>query len=404
VETLVLTAALPALAVALYGYALRVPQLLLALGCALIVITAQGILPGGDTGQKAALLGILGVFAVRYGIRQPRLLWMLAVVAVISFGFSLWPDGRDPLTVLRGGLGLGLAWLAFYIRWPERTLRQFLGALPWLPLISLGVALPLWAAVGHAPILSEYTGAVRVQGASSPAHFAMLGVVGVIASAYLARVRGGKLYDALIGFNLLMVLASGTRGALIAAVIVLLPTLWQYVRDGFGRRPVMSTLALLLIGAAGVVAAPNLIERSFGNSLEAGVNTSGRTDAWEFFAEQWRTSPAFGVGLGMVSQLTEGQEGNLTKFLVPHNEYLRMAVDTGLVGAALYILALLRLFRRVGQRVPERAFFAAVILGFLVYSGVDNTFGTVQFAVPFALLLACLYGLSTADSPRRSRP
>lgn len=72
-------------------------------------------------------------------------------------------------------------------------------------------------------------------------------------------------------------------------------------------------------------------------------------------------NPATGIGYGMTSYLT-------TQAKMPHNDYLRAYVETGLVGLAVYlavIVLLLRLGLRAVRLAPAGTLDRGVAVGYL---------------------------------------
>ena len=113
-------------------------------------------------------------------------------------------------------------------------------------------------------------------------------------------------------------------------------------------------------------------------ALYQAVNWQGRETIWEILFMAIGVSPVIGSGLGASTAAlqTAMREG------VAHNEYLRLAVDTGIVGCLLYALAVLgwiraalHTVRRGGRGAEEFAMPALAVIGaWAVIAATDNAF------------------------------
>jgi O-antigen ligase len=104
---------------------------------------------------------------------------------------------------------------------------------------------------------------------------------------------------------------------------------------------------------------------------------------WKTLLPQWEESPVFGRGLGTTTT-AEDTATNRLNGLLPHNEYIRYLVETGIVGAAILLAALTLLIRNIVRRrrapgtldagtINAPALALAIVFGCLVNSLADNT-------------------------------
>jgi len=112
--------------------------------------------------------------------------------------------------------------------------------------------------------------------------------------------------------------------------------------------PLLAVLPLLLAtaGAAAYVLRPGLHEASFEEGLEPSL--AGRVVVWKGVATMIASNPLSGTGLGTSGLAypvfkTYGSTGNWKQ---PHNDYLQVLAESGLVGFVLFLAGAVSLFRR----------------------------------------------------------
>jgi len=134
-----------------------------------------------------------------------------------------------------------------------------------------------------------------------------------------------------------------------------------------------------------------------------------RIDKWRELLPKWERSPLVGQGLGTtVTEEGAGEEvsENGTVGSVPHNEYLRYLVETGVIGLAALLTGLfvmtVRLARR--RRTPGMrdgaALGMAVLAGCLVNALADNTLLYTTTGYAAALVLAAVLSSPAAAAGR----
>ena len=174
------------------------------------------------------------------------------------------------------------------------------------------------------------------------------------------------------------ILLTGSRGALVGLAVAAL------VGVAFGGRARARLIPLLLFGAAVGVAYISLFAASSVRDriMDPG-GSSGRADLWRVGWRMIEDKPFSGVGLGNFREVSVDyllQPGPITdpnavvtKPRVPHNIYVEVTAELGVIGLLLFVallIALLRCavvaakrFERSGQRDLEalsRALFAAM--------------------------------------------
>jgi O-antigen ligase len=215
------------------------------------------------------------------------------------------------------------------------------------------------------------------------------------------RVRWAKLLSVVL---LLLIAASLSRTALLAAVVI---TALAWTRPS-GVRGVLVTATLLF--AAGAVAFsafwlfPPLQQRlTTGDLVFAGgvpINTSGRVEIWHTVWDSYLDSPLIGQGAGssevMLEKTIPGGDH-------PHNDYLRILHDYGLVGFVLLLAGLSaliagrwRAWKHSLQGDPQasRYHLGALLLlvSFAITMLTDNTLVYTDVMGPLALILGLSVG------------
>ena len=258
----------------------------------------------------------------------------------------------------------------------------------------------------------EATGVPRLEGASIPAHLAFLSLVGLAAGLCLLglpEVDRNSRTHLWVGLNLLILVGTATRGGIgvglaLVAVFIVHALMVSRTSSRLARRGAWMATAIGIVAMA--AAAPELIRRSMGNSYEGTFNLSGRDQAWDFFFGLATQSPTTGKGLGFATIAVQlYAPPNVQKeFVAPHNEYIHLLLDGGVLFLVAMMATMLTLFFLAARahRGTVRWVIATFALGFLGYSFTDNTFSTPQFTVLVVMLLGIL--AANPASPRRVGP
>jgi O-antigen ligase len=121
-------------------------------------------------------------------------------------------------------------------------------------------------------------------------------------------------------------------------------------------------------------------------ALYESINWQGRTNLWTIVWSGFMAAPIFGLGLGS-SGTVIAEHFPADAARVAHNEYLRLAADTGVVGVALFAIAMLvwlgtvlRASRRCAKDVGEYALPAvAGIIAWSLIAITDNPFDSYMY-------------------------
>jgi O-antigen ligase len=398
-----IAAATVAAGVLLLAVAVTRPAWLLAGAiCLLGVETARifGATPliGRPGTYKLLLYACVIPLLLERGVDRRRCAPLLAYAALVVLTESL----ATPLAGLSIGqtasslATLALAWLVFAIRWDPRRDMRLLKALAWVPTLSV-----LLGAVLSARGVLTLLGASppRLQGATLAATLGALGVAGVLACVVLYRMERWRHARWLALANVAILGASLSRGAVLALAIVSLPTLVRFWRDQAARRgarvlaKVAVAVAIAVTGA--VVLGSGLIARTEqasdyvagrGLSHELG---SGRFQAWSVAFEQAEANIIFGRGLG-AGPIVGHTPGSPQGFTAQHNEYLRMLLEGGIVGALVVLVSIAWTLAGNIRRAPPlvRADLWVGAAALAVFSLTENTLTTPAISLAFLLIFA----------------
>jgi O-antigen ligase len=140
-------------------------------------------------------------------------------------------------------------------------------------------------------------------------------------------------------------------------------------------------------------------------ALYSSINWQGRTTSfWPVVWTGFMAAPVTGLGLGSSSYII-AQHFPTYAANVAHNEYLRLAADTGVIGVSLFTLAmftwLFTMLRCARSRSAESAEYASAavagIIGWAIIALTDNPFDSYMY---FTQYVGLLVGAAVAASAR----
>ncbi|AHC18796.1 O-antigen ligase family protein [Paenibacillus sp. FSL M7-0802] len=379
-------------------------------------VSVDSLYQGGVFGIEILSLYKLGILALLvpcmlvYGIRLKFSypVWALVIMLGITFGFSAWLPLLTTSIAVKAFVGLSLPFFFLLIQWKKDVAEKHIRLISLLPIISVVIGLGLQVLGLHSFTDVEFTGAVRVQGANIPPHLAMLSFLGIAVSLIEVKrkPKQAAFYYTVLALNFLILIATGTRGPILALLLMFAVYLFDIARQYLkGKVNYLLPLAGSFLVALGAVALQwnNLKKRSFERETDTGIDLSGRSEAWEYFLNRVHDYPWSGRGLGAVTVANDGTLFN--GFVVPHNEYIRFYFDTGYIGCGLLMLSLLIVFALIYRSLAKsiKPYFVSLIAGFLIYSFSDNTLSTVQMIIPFCWYLNALYQTSTQTDFRKEK-
>jgi O-antigen ligase len=221
----------------------------------------------------------------------------------------------------------------------------------------------------------------------------------------------------LIGIGLVL---TGSRGGMIAAVLGLTAVLILEVRwRPSMRRRVAAVVTWFFVAAVALTLVVVIVRRSSGaierliasypvqRIIESNTGTSGRTEIWTTGAVACRTACAFGTGLGTFADTYtdaypfSGVDRNVGLERPGHNLYLSIAVEIGLVGLGLFVLAVMAEWAALSA-TPLAAALGGAVIAVLVADVVEGFLWFKHFWLPFMLVRIATDVRSAARQPERA--
>lgn len=181
---------------------------------------------------------------------------------------------------------------------------------------------------------------------------------------------------AVVAFGLFAIGLTATRFAAFMTLPAFLFALSAWSRM---KRSSRVLLALVLVG--GLLAIPRLLPevsvQRLGNAVEDATagDLTGRTIIWDHAIDVWLEHPLLGVGSNGFRRAVELELGRARD---PHNSFLSVLADTGIVGFALLMLVLLVSVSRAARQPGLDGRFWLTVLAVLGLGNLAITFVHVK--------------------------
>jgi O-antigen ligase len=354
-----------------------------------------GIAPATETRSllRLVLLLALAVNFWRFGWvwrSNPPLVALLLMFLITLVAADFLPV-LTPFQMVKSLIGLMLPFLFLHCVYRREAVDRYLFLLAIVSPLSVILGFGVDAAGGFPAI-----GEVRVGGMTIPAFLGNFAFMGFFVSIY-RYLDANRSRDLLLaGINVIVVLATVSRTAIamtavLATVVTLLAPQQKFQ---FSARIKVSIAGALLLAGALVAFWPQ-IEQRFESS-----GTSGRDLAWPYIVQAIEVNPWFGRGIGAGAVFLDTIDDPWVNISSAHNEYLRLAMDAGIVGLLIFLAAMvwwvrseLRFMRR-----EERLLFLTLMLMTVLASIVDNTL-TSPPALIFFFALALIIQRARERAP-----
>lgn len=358
-----------------------------------------------DDGQVPGATGALGVAVLALGLvaalHDVRALILLAVAAVpVGVGAAVGVGAHGTVALEEALRLLSIVAVAAVVLADRGTasraraarLVQVAGLVP-------GATLALEALSGTGTTIG---GTLRASGTISQANPAAF-FFGVCALASLVLVFEGRRRRldglAVVAFSVAVVLTGSING-LVCLVLGL--TLYIVLARGLVSRAtgvLVLSIGVLVLGAlASPIGRGRIAEFTADSGPQQADNSIlWRYEAWGKIIDAWQTSPVTGLGLGAT------MPGSILANNPPHNEYLWLLAEQGVIGLGLLLLVVLTTvglvvrFVRHGAARENTALVVAVVAVTALNASADNTLHHSPSMYVVALLLATVWRCASAE-------
>jgi O-antigen ligase len=253
-------------------------------------------------------------------------------------------------------------------------------------------------------------GDLRVAGFMTHPNSAALlySICAIVSIGTFYRAGRSKLDVVLFVVFAVAILATASIGGLLAFLVML--TSYAFLTPGVSSRIRIGLVFIALLGVVAFAASPVGAERlsSFAGldlSRSGGESNSleWRIGRWADILQYWRDNPFFGLGYGAS---TSGQL--LRGGYAPHSEYVRMLVETGIVGAVSLLILTIIVLTHLGRRSKIENQFSGIasialasLIGLLINAVAENTFTYSAPSYVLAILVAYTYSDKRVQVPER---
>lgn len=273
--------------------------------------------------------------------------------------------------------------LVYYVNWTEKQRLIGFKILAWLSVFCV-----LIGTIEKGRLFDE---AGRFSSATSLWHTpAMVGTAALISSLILNKKYKISRYKYMIMINFVIIVMAQVRGALIFAVIILIPFIFDYLKNLKKKQIIFLIIFIPILIYFLSIALQPIIERSFSSS-NGELNTSGRLEAWKYWWEKSSKYRALGMGIG--SMKTSTDEAIVDNFTAAHNEYLRFIVESGIIGLIIMTTIIYLLWKHVLKYNilnKNNKYILFYMLGFMCLAFTDNVISSHRVWFIFSLCLSLM--------------
>ena len=231
--------------------------------------------------------------------------------------------------------------------------------------------------------------------------------VALMAGLFLAEWPG-RVTRPMLGWGLCAAVCALTESRMALMIVLALPVFHPVY-----RQPLRRLVACLLIGAVclGLLYTPTVQQQLFPDGrggvsdlLDGDVKATGRFEVWPLILAEARDHPIIGAGVNASYDFVPTVWFRMT---APHNEYIRIGYEFGLVGLATFLLvvgwqlkSLSGWIRRSHGNV-RRAYVASFLglLVVLIAGCTDNPLGyNIGLGCPIFALMGAAHGVTRQEA------
>lgn len=270
------------------------------------------------------------------------------------------------------------------------TVGQMLSVLKviaWAPAFSLFVGM-CYEIIGVGSLfgVDGMTDAMRLQGSTIPAFLAGVTLSAAFSSILLYYFYNNKKFVLLLFFNSAVILLTAARMPIFLCGVILVFSFVALDKGGVKKKIAYGT-AFFVSGLIFLMFFGQAILARFGSE-----SSSGRDVLWEYFSglidDYWNFGIGFGHSISAVPPQVTVLVGGAS---AAHNEYLRIAVEIGVIQAWIFYILLAVMLIGLGRGIKGsvRLVYYSGCLLFFVFCYTDNSIST---PVDYPLLLVAFYG------------
>ncbi len=352
----------------------------------------------------SVIIGIFLLFKNGWGVNKKilRLLAMFSLFfswALLSLAWSKSWNYGSPKAVHLAVLGFwSIFGCAVIIGQDKDRLQRFCAS---LVVLSLWLAIEVVIHIADGTLLKEWDFASNYLGLGRLLGLSVLVLVGLLLWGHL-RLFNAILVGLLMVFLVSILMIAGGRGPFLATLVALIIPAVCDVR--FSVKSILVRKNLLIFsGLLGVVLVwfITIGNQFFGYTtidrlwvlVEGGGGSSAHYRVWFFSKayEFWMEAPVFGHGIGEFGSLLGW--GDIRVY--PHNLFLEIMVELGLVGLALILLAVYSTLSNFSFRLLRSDYFLALLVMFVLNAFIN---GMVSGDLSDNRILLALLGLYAGRS------
>lgn len=367
----------------------------------------SGQVPGATAALGVGVLA-LGLVAALHDVRALLLLGVAALpvgvataVGLPAHGFVAVEEGLRLLSVVAVA-AVVLADPSPASRTRAARVVQVAGVVPALVAVQqalTGTGTTIGATMRASGTLSQ---------ANPAAFFFTLGAVASLVLAYEGGRRRRLDLAAVVAFSVAVVTTGSITGLMSLTLALVLCTVLSRGLVSRATGVVLLGLGLLVLGAlSSPVGRGRLAEFMAAPSAEGeGNSLLWRYEAWGKIVDAWQTAPVTGLGLGAT------MPGGVLATNIPHNEYLWLLAEMGVLGLGLLLLVvavtvgLVLRFVRQGAARANAALVVTLVAATALNASADNTLHFTPSLYALTLLLATAWRCASAERAlaREQRP
>lgn len=295
----------------------------------------------GGIAFTALLLSMMGGLQMKVP-RAIKILWLMLVQLTMCIPFALWRGGAFQ-TVVGFAKGVVVAMLIGMAVVTVQELRKLL----WIQVSAVALVTFLSIALRHFNPQGRLSG-IQESILSNPNDLAInIAISFPLAMAFMLYARGLKkiVWAAALGVMILGVFLTDSRSGLLALILTILISIWEYGIKGKRGYLVGTALALLLLGMGIALSSSHYRVRVATIFVDEGVTGDSREARKELIKKSIDTAlhhPFLGVGPGCFPMVDY-------TWKVAHNAYTELAAEAGIPALILFLMAMGAALKNIKQ-------------------------------------------------------